>query len=49
MENFKKLEKELDKDNKYKRKVCVKCDYKLICAGECEKTINVKEVKKCQN
>lgn len=25
---------------KYKRQPCINCDYKLICAGECEKTIN---------
>ena len=27
-------------DNKYNRKECKECEYKIICAGECEKTIN---------
>lgn len=24
---------------KYKRQPCINCEYKVICAGECEKTI----------
>ena len=33
------LEKTLDTLPKYQRPTCKNCEYKLICAGECEKTI----------
>lgn len=32
------LESEIDKW-KYQRKSCVNCEYKIICAGECRKTL----------
>lgn len=38
------LEKAISELPKYKRQPCVNCEYKLTCAGECEKTLN-KEVK----
>ena len=47
MQELEEMKKEADKlfqeaetiINKYKRKTCIKCDMKEICAGECEKTI----------
>lgn len=29
----------LEKTTRYKRQPCINCEYKVICAGECEKTI----------
>lgn len=43
-ESLDALEKTLDTLPKYKRQPCKNCEYKLICAGECEKTLN-KEAK----
>ena len=37
------LEKTISELPRYKRQPCINCEYKLICAGECEKTLN-KEV-----
>ena len=39
-----KLEKAISELPKYKRQPCMNCEYKLICAGECGKTLS-KEVK----
>lgn len=36
---IKELKKTLQTDWKYQRKPCVKCKYKIICAGECDKTL----------
>jgi len=44
-ESLDALEKTLDTLPKYKRPTCINCEYKLICAGECEKTLNKEEVK----
>ena len=33
------LEKTISELPKYQRPTCKNCEYKLICAGECEKTI----------
>lgn len=33
------LEKNISKLPRYKRQPCINCEYKVICAGECEKTI----------
>ena len=41
---LKELEKLISEQPKYKRQPCINCEYKLICAGECEKTLS-KEVK----
>ena len=47
MDQFEKsltaLEAMLDALPKYQRKPCKNCEYKLICAGECEKTIEKEE------
>ena len=32
------LEKNYQKTTRYTRQPCINCEYKLICAGECEKT-----------
>ena len=37
------LEKTISELPRYKRQPCINCEYKLICAGECEKTINKEE------
>ena len=34
------LEKTISELPRCKRPPCVNCEYKLICAGECEKTLN---------
>lgn len=46
MEGFKEalfyleeMEKDLEKIKKYQRNQCKNCEDKIICAGECEKTI----------
>ena len=38
------LEKAISELPRYKRQPCINCKYKLICAGECEKTL-INEVK----
>lgn len=38
-ESLQALEDTLNTLPKYQRATCKDCDYKLICAGECEKTI----------
>lgn len=43
-ESLTALEKTISELPKYKRQPCINCEYKLICAGECEKTLK-KEVK----
>ena len=37
--NIKEIEKRLQTELKYQRKSCVNCEYKIICAGECDKTL----------
>ena len=43
MNNIKKeiknIKKQLQNDPKYQRTPCKNCKYKIICVGECEKTI----------
>lgn len=36
---IKEIEKTLQTEWKYQRKSCVNCEYKIICAGECDKTL----------
>ena len=38
-----KLEKIISEQPKYKRQPCINCEYKLICAGECDKTLKREE------
>lgn len=39
IKKLRKTENELNKTAKYNRKACKNCEYKILCAGECEKTI----------
>lgn len=37
--NVREIEKRLQTEWKYQRKQCINCEYKIICAGECDKTL----------
>lgn len=45
IKSFNKLEKLISEQPKYKRQPCINCEYKLICAGECDKTLKREGVK----
>lgn len=46
-EKFNKIKEfiKISEQPKYKRQPCINCEYKLICAGECDKTLK-REVSK---